>query len=66
MDFMSFLLGGMFAAEVLDEYDRQEAEYDMYEDYLYEMEQERERLQDLLTLEHSFEDDFDFDDDDEI
>ena len=28
MDFMSFLIDGMFVADVLDEYDREDEEYD--------------------------------------
>lgn len=33
MDFMSFLIGGMFVADVLDEYDREDEEDDDYDDY---------------------------------
>ena len=33
MDFMSFLIGGMFVADVLDEYEREDEEDDYYDDY---------------------------------
>ena len=33
MDFMSFLIGGMFVADVLEEYDLEDEEYDDYDDY---------------------------------
>ncbi len=68
MDFMSFLMGGMFVADVLDEYDRyeeEEREREILDDYLYEMELARERLQDFIEerQEEDF-DDYDEEDDD--
>ncbi len=33
MDFISFLLGGMFVADVLDEYDREDENDDYFDDY---------------------------------
>ncbi len=68
MDFMSFLMGGMFVADVLDEYDRyeeEEREREILDDCLYEMELARERLQDFIEerQEEDF-DDYDEEDDD--
>jgi hypothetical protein len=33
MDFMSFLIGGMFVADILDECDREDEEDGDYDDY---------------------------------
>ena len=68
MDFMSFLMGGMFVADVLDEYDRyeeEEREREILDDCLYEMELARERLQDFIEdrQEEDY-DDYDEEDDD--
>lgn len=62
MDFMSFLMGGMFAADVLDEYDRQE-EREILDDCLYEMELARERLQE--SIEERLEEEADYYDDED-
>ena len=47
MDLMSFILGGMFVADVLDEYDIQRKEQEILEDYLYEIEHVKECFQDF-------------------
>lgn len=69
MDFMSFLMGGMFVADVLDEYDRyeeEEKEREIFDDCLYEMELARERLQDFIEERREAEEDFDdYDDEDD-
>lgn len=50
MDFMSFLLGGMVGADIMEEYYRDEIEEELYQDYMYELEQERESLRDFYAL----------------
>lgn len=57
MDFMSFLLGGMIAADFMEEYYRDEIEDELRQDYMYELEQERESLRDYYALNYGDEDD---------
>lgn len=64
MDFMSFLMGGKFVADALDEYDRQEEEQEFLDDCLYETELARERLQESIEERHEEEADY-YDDEDE-
>ena len=56
MDFMSFLLGGIVGADIMEEYYRDEIEEELYQDYLYELEQEREALRDFYALNYGDDD----------
>lgn len=50
MNFMSFLLGGMVGADIMEEYYRDEIEKELYQNYIYELEQEKESLRDFYAL----------------
>lgn len=56
MDFMSFLIGGMVGADIMEEYYRDEIEEELYQDNMYELEQEREALRDFYALNYEDED----------
>ena len=67
MDFMSLLLGGIAAADIMEEYYRDEIEEELRQDYMYELEQEREALRDYYALKYGDddEDDYDYEEDDD-
>ena len=57
MDFMSFIFGGIVAADIMEEYYRDEIEEEIYQDYLYELEQERDSIRDYFEISYENSDD---------